>query len=319
MIGKDRHVKSIVLLEGHVRWIMDRETPEERLAAWETLAAIAFPENPYELPYEPPQKPFDGSRLSPCDRVRRDTYNMMADYINSMAWEKDKDGKNPKKVRAGKLGAAIRHGKYGSSSSSTTETECEQPISIQEEPKGEDLIPPSKVIQSEPQITMTPLDMMAEEREAFYNGFRKVDHNLSERDKQKIDEWNKKIPNAAALREWLDRNYFMANKNLVCSEQFCAFAYQKIARENNWISYKNNHVINNLLTAIHWMAIDFQRKSREIKRAEEEEKRKDIEAEFETKTLIASQMTNEEVADMQRISSRKAEREAMEKILRGEL
>ena len=54
-------------------------------------------------------------------------------------------------------------------------------------------------------------------------------------------------------------------------------------------------------------------------RAEAEEKRKDIESEFETKTVVASQMTNEEVADMQRISSRKAEREAMEKILRGEL
>ena len=119
MSGKEKKVKSIVLLEGHVRWIMERETPEERLAAWETLAAIAFPENPYELPYEPPQKPFDGSRLSPCDRVRRDTYNMLADYINSRMWETEGGGKNPKKVLAGKLGAAIRHGKFGSSSTSS--------------------------------------------------------------------------------------------------------------------------------------------------------------------------------------------------------
>lgn len=319
MSGKDRQVNSIVLLEGQVRWIMERETPEERLAAWETLAAIAFPENPYELPYKPPQTPIDGSRLSPCDRARRDTYNMVADFINSRMWEQDSRGKNLNNVMDGKQEEVISHWKCESSSSSSVDYEDENEEPTLEAPIEGNSEPIQKEEKQEQRITMTPLDMTVEERDFFSNGFKKINRNLSEIDKQKIKVWNKKIPNAAALREWLDRSYFMPNKKLVCSEQFCAFAYQKIAREGNWISYKTNHVINNLLTTIHWLAIDFEKKTREIKRAEEEEKRKDMESEFETKTMVASQMTNEEIADMQRMSSRKAEREAMEKILRGEL
>ena len=58
MCKEANKVRSIPLLEGHARWIMERETPEERLAAWETLVAIAFPP-PYELPYVPPSLPVD--------------------------------------------------------------------------------------------------------------------------------------------------------------------------------------------------------------------------------------------------------------------
>ena len=320
MIDKEQKVKSIVLFEGHVRWIMERETPEERLAAWETLAAIAFPENPYELPYKPPQIPLDGSVLSRCDRVRRDTYNMLADFINSRVWEVGGGVKNPKKVLAGKLGASIRHGKYGSSSSTdydydrTTPSDSCEEICNQQKPQSNPM-PES----CRPHITLTPLDERAEETEYFSDRYRKINPTLSERDKAKIAELNKKFPNAAALREWLDRNYFQGNKLLVCSEQFCAYAFQRLAKDANWISYKTNHVINNLLNVIHWMAIDFQTKSNEHRRAAEEESRKNKESEFESRVQAVSQMSNEAVADMERISARRAERRAMEKILRGEL
>ena len=314
MSGEEKKVKSIVLLEGHVRWIMERETPEERLAAWETLAAIAFPENPYELPYKPPKLPLDGSRLSPCDRVRRDAYNMLADYINSRQWEQT-DGKNPRKVAAGRLGAAIKHGKYGSSAASTTDYET-----------NESSVRPTEFVQQdqppapqEPQITMTPMDVRAEETVGFSESYLKIEPKLTAKDKKQIAEWHKKIPNAAALREWLDRNWFYQNKKMVCSEQFCEYAYNRIAREYNWVSPKTSHALGSILSTIHYFALDFTRKSHEIKRTEEEERRKDIESDFDTKTMVASHKSSEDVADMQRISSRKAEREAMEKILRGEL
>ena len=319
MSEKDKQVKSIVLLEGHVRWIMERETPEERLAAWETLAAIAFPENPYELPYTPPQKPFDGSRLSPCDRVRRDTYNMLADYINSRMWEADCSGKNPKKVMAGRIGAAVRHGKYGSSSTSSEDYDVEKEEQTLDAPIADKPEHIQKEEQIEKRITMTPLDMTAEESGYFSEQYRKIEPTLTDRDKKKIADWHKRIPNAAALKEYLERNWVFQNKTLVCSEQFCQYAYNKLAREGNWVSTRDKHALSNISSAIHFIALDFDKKIHEIKRAEAEEKRKDIESEFETKASLASQMTNEEVADMQRISSRKAEREAMEKILRGEL
>ena len=293
---------------------MERDTPEERLAAWETLAAIAFPENPYELPYKPPQMPLDGTRLSPCDRVRRDAYNMLADYINSRQWEQA-DGKNPKKVAAGRLGAAIKHGRYGSSAASTTDYETNE--SAVKPTEAVPQVQPPAV--QEPQITMMPLDVRAEETVGFSEAYLKIEPKLTAKDKKQIAEWHKKIPNAAALREWLDRNWFYQNKKLVCSEQFCEYAYNRLARENNWVSPKTNHVFYNIMSAIHYFALDFTRKSHEIKRAEEEERRKDIESDFETKTVVASQMTKEEIADIERISSRKAEREAMEKIMRGEL
>ena len=53
--------------------------------------------------------------------------------------------------------------------------------------------------------------------------------------------------------------------------------------------------------------------------AAEEESRKNKESEFESRVQAVSQMSNEAVADMERISARRAERRAMEKILRGEL
>lgn len=310
MCRECKQVKSLVLFEGQVRWIMERETPEERLAAWETLTAIAFP-NPYELPYEPPQIPIDGSPMSPCDRVRRDTYYMFSDIIKCQYWEQFGSIKNRKKVAAGMLGAAVRYGKMESTAEEPFQESNDFMPQEQEQPK------PVQVESKYP--TLTPRDEMAEETPYFSEKFLKIRHLLTEYDKKKIDEWNKKIPNAAALKEWLDRNYFQTNKRFVCSDTFCEYAYQRLAREDNWCSYKTRHVMNNLANAIHWMAIDFQRKSNEIRRAEEEEHRKDVESDFATKTMVVSQQTNEDIADMQRISSRKAEREAMEKILRGEL
>ena len=41
-------VRSIVLDEGRVDWIMERATPEERLAAWDVLVAVAFPDDSSE-------------------------------------------------------------------------------------------------------------------------------------------------------------------------------------------------------------------------------------------------------------------------------
>ncbi|MBO6031903.1 MAG: hypothetical protein J6Q22_10720 [Prevotella sp.] len=313
MNDKDKQVKSIVLLEGHVRWIMERETPEERLAAWETLAAIAFPENPYELPYKPPQKPLDGSCLSPCDRVRRDTYNMLADYINGRVWENNDRDVN-KEGCVGEDGLGIE-----SSSGSVIDDEWWKNESAVEASDNRISFPSSHEVNVRPNVTMTPLDMRAEETMFFSERYLRVESRLTEQDKKKIEEWHKKIPNAKALRRWLDRNWYFQNKKLVCSEKFCEYAYNKLAREDNWVSYKTNHAMSNISTAIHWIAIDFQRKENEIKRAEEEERRKDQEVEFDTKVMLASHRTSEDLADMQRISSRKAEREAMEKILRGEL
>ena len=305
MCRESRQVKNVVLFEGHVRWIMERATPAERLAAWETLAAIAFP-NDYELPYSPPELPVDGTPLSPCDRVRRDTYNMLSDFFTSRVWEQSGRIKDQKKSAAGKIGAATRYGMGGSSDSTAF---------VDEFPKVQ-IVPQT---QRESGITMTPRDVKAEETDRFAVRYQKIEKGLTEEDRKKIAEWQAKIPNPAALKEWLNRNYMYQNRNVVLSDTFCTIAYSKLALEDRWVSYKSGHAMQDIRNAIHWLAIDYIRKSREIKRVEEEEHRKDLESEFETKSLQASQMSNEEIAALERKRRRQAEREAMEKILRGEL
>ena len=66
--------KCIVISEGQIAWIMERDTPEERLAAWEVFAAIACPDEGTQ--YEPPKQTRNGVKLSKLDRVKRDAYNV---------------------------------------------------------------------------------------------------------------------------------------------------------------------------------------------------------------------------------------------------
>lgn len=74
MSCSSERVRSIILDEGIVDWIMERETPEERLAAWDVLVALAFPEDESTI-YEPPKKE-SGKQLSAVDIVRRDAYHV---------------------------------------------------------------------------------------------------------------------------------------------------------------------------------------------------------------------------------------------------
>lgn len=294
MSEDSRHVRNIVLFEGHVRWIMERETPKERLAAWEALAAIAFPKDESK-PYKPPELPSDGSQLSPCDRARRDTYNMIGDFFKSRVWEQS--------------GVIFDRGSFAygmsqvDSAASTANDRVEEVASVVESPSS----------------NLQPFDQKAEETPGYSERYLRIEKGLSVYDRNKIAEWHKKIPNPAALKEWLGRNYFFQNRKLVCSDEFCAYAFNKIALEDNFVSPKTNHAMKDIRNAIHWLAIDFLQKSSEIRRIEQEEHRKDLESEFETKAFAVSQMTNEEIATMERKRRRKAEKEAMEKVLRGEL
>ena len=74
MVEQNSEEKCIVISEGQIAWIMDRDTPEERLAAWEVFASVACPVD--GNPYQPP-KQTRGVRMSLTDRVRRDAYNIL--------------------------------------------------------------------------------------------------------------------------------------------------------------------------------------------------------------------------------------------------
>lgn len=296
-------VRRVTLFEGQVKFIMERDTPEERLAAIETIFAIAFPPDD-EHKYVPPALPTDGSRLSPCDRVRRDVYNFLRDVLERQA-EKDSGKKDPQKVEAGRLGALARFGDRGASSSSVsdaTPSTAKVKVEVRENPKID-----------------VPLPLQEDDLSGFVAGRYKFKRNLTDEEKAQVASWDKKIPDAKALQEFLKRNYMYQNKTLVITDEFCEFAYHKLAKIDRWISTRDRRPLHDIRQAVHYIALDYIKKAGEIRRAEKEEHRKDMEADFEMQTTRHSQQTPTELAAIERKRRRAAEREAMEKIMKGEL
>lgn len=303
-------VRSVVLFEGQAKWIMERETPEERLAALEAILAIAFPPDE-EHPYVPPPLPADGSRLSPCDKTKRDVYNLFKDLIESRAMRTNGKLKDLKKVEAGRLGAAMRFAKRGESSTAAEPLETETDVEV-ESPQVDDMQSPAT-----PSPVM-PTPIAEDDFSGFVAGGNgKV--NLTKSDKMKIAGWDKKIPDAKALQEYLKTNYLFQNKKLVMTDEFCEFAYQKLAKIDMWISRRDNRPFNDIRHAVYWMSLDYMKKAGEIRRAEREEKRKDLEADLEMKNTMYSQQSPSEIATIERKRRRAAEKEAVSKIIKGEL
>lgn len=317
MCQEAKPIRSVVLFEGQVKWIMERDTPEERLAAWEAITSIAFPDDE-KNPFRPPSIPTDGSRLTPSDRVKRDVYNLFKDIIESRAVKNNGKVKDIKKVEAGRLGAEARIAKRA-------ESEAENnPLPIENPKIAEEIRVPKKRGLSE---TVQDRRVRSGASESVMEGsckpnipigFRK-NNNLSATDIERIAQWNAAIPDAAALKAYLKKNYMYQNKSLVCSDAFCEFAYQKLAKVDGWRSTRDGSALNDIRTAIHWMSIDYTKKNGEIRRVEEEERQKDADADFKRMSAEADRINPSELADKERKRRRKAEKEALQKIMRGEL
>ena len=289
--------RNLVLFEGQVKWIMERATPEERLAAWETIAAIAFPQG-YELPYEPPKPNADGSPLSPCDRVRRDVYLMFKDIIESFHWEKYGEVKDPRKVKAGVASAIARETRRAESST------AEDSDSVDVSALGTMPLPPSN-----------PQNMNS--AEAFGGTPRGNFGKLTADDLRQIAKWRWKFPDAKLLKKYLDENYMFPNRKLVCTESFCDYAFVQL-ENSNWCSSRNGKPLMKLDFAIHWLAVDYTKRVGDIRRLEQEEKRKDMETDLAIQNTEISQLSPEDFAAIERKRRRQAEKEAMRKLMEAD-
>ena len=229
MCREAKPVRSVVLFEGQVNWIMERDSPEEKLAAWETLAAIAFPPDE-EHPYVPPPIPSDGTRLSTCDRVRRDVYNLFKDVIESRAVRNNGKLKDLKKVEAGRMGATARW--LGDSSASDTGASVDGTTT-----------------------TMRPA--------AGTTKFSRYRRPLSEDDKAQIAHWDSVYPDAKALQEYFKKNYYFQNKTLICSDEFCAYLYHVLAEERRWISPRTGRPFEDIKQATHYIAIELAEREKD--------------------------------------------------------
>ena len=293
--------RSVKLYEGHLRVIMELETPEERLAAFETVFAIAFPKNE-DKPYVPPELPEDGKKsLSKGDRARRLAYNIFNGLIRFQSKDGDGSIKDSRKVDSGRLGAAKRWGQKGdSSTASTDETSKVQTcnaLSNQEVPQA----------------------IQEDDFTGYVAGRTSYRKDLTKEEKEIVADWDKKIPDAKALQAFLKDNYLLATRATALKLEFCEYAFQRLAREDRWISTRNGRPLRNINMAIHFLALSYVQQLGQVKRLENEERRKDLESEFNLKTTEQSQMSSTELADLERRRRRKAEKEAMEKILKGEL
>ena len=75
MSEQNTEEKGIVISEGQIAWIMERETDEERLAAWDVFAAISCPDEGTK--FEPPKPLKRCEKLTKIERVKRDAYNVL--------------------------------------------------------------------------------------------------------------------------------------------------------------------------------------------------------------------------------------------------
>lgn len=265
-----RKERSLVLTEGMVDWIMERATAEERLAAWDVLVAIAFPEDGER--YEPPVIK-RGQEVSSIDRTKRDAYNIFNGLI---AYKRDtaEEGYSIKAVEAQR------------------KAEAEKPDE-----------PPPKV-REVPVVDVLEL------------GGKRRKVRLTAEDREVIEEWNKKFPSAKSLYDYLKINYFAANRSLVCTEDFCNYAYRELVNQK-WLSTRTGKPLQSIELPIHYMALRYKRLTGEIRRAEAEERQKDLAAEFEAKAAQYEQQDPTELADIERKRRLQAEKEWEEKVRRG--
>jgi hypothetical protein len=264
MLSEQSHIRSIVLDEGQVDWIMERETPEERLAAWDTLVAVAFPEDSTQ-PYEPP-KMKRGTKLSPVERTKRDAYNIFK--------------------RIGLHGVPYGESDSTASAGESTVTEVQKPTPMIE-------------------TTVTTYDLSCP---------TKMPQNLTQADKEQIAEWNRRFPDSKSLYDYLDKSYLYQNRNLVCSEEFCTYALRQL-QLHNWINYKTGKPHKSIDRTIHYIALDYKKRCGEIRRADEEERQKDMAAEFDAKVAKYDSMESTDIATAERKRRMEAEERWMRKMM----
>lgn len=316
MFGEPRPARSLILFEGQVKWIMERETPEEKLAAWEALTQIAFPQDE-DSPFQPPPLPVNGEKMSPCDKAKRDVYNLFKDIIESRAVKYNGKLKDIRKVEAGRLGAAVRYGRRMDSSDDSGVVDLEEDA-IVTETNASDMQKEKKAPTA--RIANLP-QSIAEDDFSNINvaGKRRDRRTLSKEDKEAIAEWDRKIPDADALQQYLQKNFLHATRATAIKPEFCQYAYHKLAKVDRWISTRDNRPLRDIRIAVHYIALDYIKQLGEVKRVEEEERRKNIESEYNLKTAEQNQQMQTELAAIERKRRRKAEREATEKIMKGEL
>lgn len=265
MSADTRQVRSIILDEGRVAWIMERETPEERLAAWDMLVAIAFPEDESEE--------FDINRINrgksatAVERTMRDAYHIFKG-IEVHKFQMDSNGIS---------GIGERQNE-----------EQKPKEEKKDEPKGE------------------------EQWGELGKRSRKV--KLTAGDLEQIEEWNRRFPEAKALHDYLEHNYFMSNRNMVCSEDFCRYAHNLLTSQR-WLSTKTGRPLAKIDLAIHYIALQYKRRCGEIMRAEEAERQKNLAAEFEAKSKQYEQQSPTEIATIERQRRLEAEEAWMKKMM----
>lgn len=334
-----RQVRSLLLFEGQVQWIMERETAEEKLAAWETVAALAFPHGEGEP--APPELPNDGSKLSPCDRVRRDAFLLFKDVIEARAAKVSPKEKNTKKVEAGRIGAARRYG-YSSdglgddvNGMDAIQNEAVLARVLPQTPPNEDKKEPvnshveevspvqekSHILIDDPEIddiepyvpTEPPVEDVPKVVTLGYGRKRK----LSPKERQVVADYDKRFPNVTAFQDFLKENYLLGNRDIVVSDDFCAYAYNKIAKQNRWISTKSGTPLRDFSYAVHYIALEYQKLRGDIRRLEAEEHQKDIDSEMRQSVSDAEAMSPSDIAAIERKRRRAAEKEAAKKLMEG--
>lgn len=335
--------RKVCVWEGWARWIDERSSPEERLAAYETIMAIAFPKDE-ENPYQPPEVPNDGSHLSRADLTRRDVYNQWRGIIEHNSSRCPIGSDSPIRVELVTSGLSDTCGDkvvIGMESSDIDGSDSDSVVTDHEEVEvdsyGDSAVeqkPRRKSREAKRNGSLSIVERQEKERKEgdsnplvssamseFVQAHNPMARamNLTKYDKAKIAEWNVKIPDAEALHRWIKENWAFPNGDVALSENFCSYAFNRLAKESNWCSSKTGKPFTTLHNVLHWLVIDYKQQVANLKSADKKIERELAQSEFDDKAAATGRMSPEELATLERRKRKAAEREAFARIKRGEV
>lgn len=317
----DKGNRKFTFWEGWHNYIADLATDEERLAAYETITAIAFPKDE-NVPYMPPAQPTNGNPLSPADRVRRQVYHFTHGIIVTGSSINGKTGtvKDPVKVMCGKQGGRPRRRDFGDSTDESFPDNDfmppePTPLSLRTEPPAH-LSPSDPSEDSIPQLSPSkPADMaeppvdIGDTPSRVWNGH--YYQRLTPQQQARIAQWNHDIPDAEALQKWIKRNLASANLSAYSnSMDLCEYAYNELAHTYQWVSSKSHRPFTSLAPTLAYLAQSFAQQQQRQELSKRKLNALEQQSALEIGELTAQNKSSSDIAALERKRRRQAERAA---------
>lgn len=296
--------------EGWYDYIRDLDSPEEKLEAYETICQMAFlgPSR-----YVNPERPIDGD-ISPLFRVRRQVFHL----IHGILW-KTKGSCQNSDVDYGSYSVCRGRPRTGETREEylkRTEERRRQMESAMASNEGgigneEDTDDDFPYYADDDTSSTGQLQEhdAAEKGEALIQAEKEREERseeLSEAAKRRIEQatvsqWKERIKNWQDLQAVIVNGYFGADMKLAQSEEFCRYALWILCDQQDWKNVVTGRAIqNDLMNIIHSLVRKFAYMKQKDSVMDKKREAWMKESADKLDEAIASQMSDEEMAELNR-------------------